>query len=119
VDLSALARNVMEELRERFVAVDFPNPWHWPIEPAEVGDAAEELLRAGLLAPMESRPALRLTEAGHSWVLESRGLVVVLCPKCSTDGYVSVGQPQARAVCRVCGVRWTEDTTAVPFVPRY
>ena len=109
----------MDELRERFVAVGFPNPWTWPLSAAQVGDAADELLRSGLLAPMESRPGLRLTDAARTWILESRGLVAVVCPKCSTDEHVSVGQREARARCHVCGVRWTEDTTVVPFVPRY
>jgi hypothetical protein len=109
----------MEELRERFVAAGLPNPWYWPVGASEVGGAADELLRAGLVAPMDSGPGLRLTEAGRSWVLESRGLVVVCCPKCSTDVCIPKGQREAHAVCHVCGVRWTEDTTAVPFMPRY
>jgi hypothetical protein len=54
-----------------------------------------------------------------SWALESRGHVVVCCPKCSTDVCIPKGQREARAVCHVCGVWWTEDTTVVPFVPRY
>jgi hypothetical protein len=119
MDLSADARKVMEELRERFVAAGFPNPWYWPIDAAALGGVSDELLRAGLLAPIETRPGLRLTEAGRAWVLESRGLVVVFCPKCSTDVCIPRGQHQARAVCPVCGVWWTEDTTVVPFVPRY
>jgi hypothetical protein len=45
--------------------------------------------------------------------------VVVFCPKCSTDEYVPKGLSQAHARCHVCGVGWTEDTTVVPFVPRY
>jgi hypothetical protein len=118
-NLSPEARRVMEDLRERFVAAGFPNPWYWPIAATDVGDAGDELLGAGLLGRMEPGPGLHLTEAGRSWVLESRGLVVVFCPKCSTDEYVPVRQPRAHAVCHVCGVGWTEDTTVVPFVPRY
>jgi len=34
-----------------------------------------------------------------------------------TRGHVR--QREAHAVCHVCGVRWTEDTTVVPFVARY
>jgi hypothetical protein len=79
MDLSAEARTAMAELRERFVAAGFPNPWSWPIPPADVGDTSDELLRSGLLAHMESGPGLRFTEAGRAWVLESRGLVVVFC----------------------------------------
>jgi len=118
MDLSLAARKAMEELRERFVAAGFPNVWSWPISTSEVGDAADELLGPGLLAQMESRPELRLTAAGRTWVLESRGLVVAFCPKCSTDVCVPKKQ-HAEAVCHVCGVRWTEYTTRVPFVPRY
>ena len=92
MDLSPAARKVMEELRER---------------------------RAGLLGRMDAGPGLRLTGPGHAWVLESRGLVVVCCPKCSTDVCIPKGQHEARAVCPVCGVWWTEETTVVPFVPRY
>jgi uncharacterized Zn finger protein len=43
--------------------------------------------------------------------------VVVFCPKCSTDEHVLKGRSQAQ--CHVCGVGWTEDTTAEPFVPKY
>jgi hypothetical protein len=119
MDLTPDARKAMEELRERFVAAGFPNPWSWPIGRADVGDAVDELLGSGLLAPMEPRPGLRLTDAGRAWVRESRGLVVVFCPKCSSDVCIPRGQSQAEAVCHVCGVRWTEDTTALPFVARY
>jgi hypothetical protein len=119
MDLSAGAQKVMEEVRERFAAAGFPNPWTWPISAADLGDDADELVRSGLVAPMESRPCLRLTEVGRAWVLESRGLVVVFCPKCSTDVCVAKGHPRADAVCHVCGLRWTEDTTAMPLVPRY
>jgi hypothetical protein len=119
MDLSPDARTMMEALRERFVAAGFPNPWYWPIDAAEVGAVADELLRLGLLGPMDTGKGLRLTDAGLAWVLESRGLVAVYCPKCSTDVCIPKGQPQARAVCPVCSVWWTEDTTVVPFVPRY
>jgi hypothetical protein len=119
MDLSAGAQKVMEEVRERFAAAGFPNPWTWPISATDLGDDADELVRSGLVAPMESRPCLRLTEVGRAWVLESRGLVVVFCPKCSTDVCIPRAQREARAVCPVCGVRWTEDTTVAPFVARY
>ena len=119
MELSPQARKAMEELRERFVAAGFPNPWSWPIAAAERGDVADELIRCGLLGRMEAGPGLRVTDAGRTWVLESRGLVVAFCPKCSTDVCIPKGQARAEAVCHVCGVRWTEDTTAVPFVARY
>jgi hypothetical protein len=119
MDLTPRAQKVMEELRERFAVAGFPNPWSWPIAARDVGDATDELLRCGLLGRLESGAGLHLTEAGRAWVLESRGLVVVVCPKCSTDEYIPKAHSQAQARCHICGVRWTEDTTASPFVARY
>jgi hypothetical protein len=94
--LSADVRKAMEELRERFVAAGFPNPWYWPISAHEIGGPADELLSAGLLVRMTAGPGLRLTDAGRTWALESRGLVVVFCPKCSTDECVPKGSRKPR-----------------------
>jgi hypothetical protein len=116
--MSAAARNRMIVVGDRFAAAGFPNPYTWMFD--DVADVAGEPLALGLIARAEDgRPAYHLTEEGRSWVLAQRGLVVAFCPKCSTDEYLHRRDAGAQATCHVCGVRWTENTTAEPFIPRY
>lgn len=114
------ALTAMEALGDRFASAGFPSPWRWFIAGDEVEGTVDELARLGLLAQDGGAGSpCHLTEAGRSWILARLGLVVVFCPKCSTDEYIPKGHSEARARCHVCGVGWTEDTTAEPFVPRY
>jgi hypothetical protein len=120
MELTVQARRVMEALGDRFVSAGFPNPWLWPITVDELGGTLEELTRLGLLAQDPGAGSrCHVTDAGRTWIIDHRRLVVVFCPKCSTDEYVPKGQTQAHARCHVCGVGWTEDTTVEPFVPKY
>jgi len=120
MEMTVEARTVMEALGERFAVAGFPNPWQWFIGVDELGGAFDELTRLGLLARGEETSSpCHLTDAGRSWILDQRKLVAVFCPKCSTDEYVPKGRAQVHAACHVCGVGWTEDTTAEPFVPRF
>jgi hypothetical protein len=113
MDVTAQARTAMEALGDRFASAGFPSLWQWFIAVDEVEGTFEELARLGLLAQDGGAGSpCHLTDAGRSWILGHRGLVVVFCPKCSTDEYVPKGHSQAEARCHGCGVRWTEDTTA-------
>ena len=81
-----------------------------------LGGTFEELANLGLLTrERDAGSRCHLTDAGRSWILDGRGLVVVFCPKCSTDEHVLKGRSQVEAQCDVCGVGWTEDTTAEPI----
>ena len=107
----------MTVVGERFAAARFPNMWQWTFGVKE--NLADELSRLGLISKAEDGTSYRLTEVGWNSVLEDRGLVVVFCPKCSTDEYLPKGESRAHALCHVCGVGWYEDTTVDPFVPTY
>ena len=110
----------MKALGERFCSAGFPTPSQLFVDEDDLRGAFEELGRLGLVARKgEHGSRCHLTETGRSWILESRGLVVVFCPKCSTDEYVPRGLSSAQASCHVCGVGWVEDTTREPFAPRY
>jgi len=113
------ARNVMQQVAERFAAAAFPNPWQWDIDVGELGGFVEELVALELVARGEVRGRFHLTDRGRSWIFDHLGLVVAFCPKCSTDEMMPRGQSAAQAQCRVCGVGWTEDTTVDPFVTKY
>jgi len=118
--MSAEAQTVMGALGQRFASAGFPSPWQWFFGVHDLGGTFEELARLGLLAQDGGAGSpCHLTDAGRIWILAHRGLVVLFCPKCSTDEYVPKGHSQAHARCHVCGVGWTEDTTAEPFVPKY
>jgi hypothetical protein len=118
-ELTAAAREVMHGVAERLQATGFAI-WWGEIPPAALGDRAEELVLAGLIAPSEgSATGFRVTGDGQTWVLDHLGLVVGFCPKCSTGVELPRGSRSAGASCPVCGIGWTEDTTVVPFVPRY
>jgi Tfp pilus assembly protein PilF len=97
-----------------------PASWFGEIAPELLGDRADEFILAGLIAPLEgSATSFRLTAAGRAFILDRLGLVVSFCPKCSTPVHLATGSIDARATCPTCGVRWTEDTTAAPFVSKY
>lgn len=108
--LGGSAQAVMAEIARQLQARGFDDPWR-EIEPGALGDAREELVRAGLVTPKEgSATGFRLTNEGYSWVFESLHLVAAMCPKCSTPVALPQGLPSVPARCPTCFVCWTEDT---------
>jgi tetratricopeptide (TPR) repeat protein len=118
-ELTAAAREVMHGVAERLQATRFAT-WWVEIPPDALGDRAEELILAGFIAPSEgSATGFRVTSDAQTWILDHLGLVVGFCPKCGTGVELSKGSRSAQASCPVCGIGWIEDTTLVPFVPKY
>lgn len=117
--LSDAARRKLSAVGSRFAAAGFPNPFGFALATDEVRGVSEELAECGLITRENDAATFHLTADGRSWILDDLGMVVVFCPKCSGDDYVAKGDRAAGALCPICGVGWTEDTTVEPFVPRY
>lgn len=77
--MSAEAQTVMGALGQRFASAGFPSPWQWFFGVDDLGGTFEELAHLGLLAlDGGAGSPCHLTDAGRSWILDHRGLVVVV-----------------------------------------
>jgi hypothetical protein len=117
--LSENARAAMTTLADDLRARRFDD-LEREIDPRVLGDSADELVAASLVARKEgSKIFFRLTKDGYEHILASLHLVAAFCPKCSSVVELVEGEPNASGQCRTCFVTWSEDTTAKPFVPKY
>jgi hypothetical protein len=119
MEMTIQAQKVMEALAVRFGSAAFSDRWPWFVGSDELGGMFEELAHLGLLARAGGAGSpCHVTDTGRSWILDNRGLVVAFCPKCSTAEFVARVRSDDQVRCRVCGVRWAEDTTTEPSVSK-